>query len=97
MTGRTVYAVDRTDTYTSEENIFLKMVWKKAKAGNDPLQLDNTETGVRFQLLYHDPPGPPVLSFLTNTGILGMMGTEDIIIFKSQDIIRVNLTSSTGS
>jgi hypothetical protein len=60
------------------------MVWKKARVGNDPLQLDNTETGVSFQLLYRDPPGPPVLSFLTSIGILGMMGLKTLSFLKAK-------------
>jgi hypothetical protein len=60
------------------------MVWKKARVGNDPLQLDNTETGASFHLLSYDPPGPPVLSFLTNTGILGMMGLKTLSFSKAK-------------
>jgi hypothetical protein len=71
---------------------------QKARVGDDPLQLDSIEARVTLQLLPDDPP-LALLSFLylTNKGILGMMGLKTLSFSKTRTPLRVTLTSSPGS
>ncbi len=53
------------------------MVWK-ARVGNDPLQLDSTVAGVVCSYFLMTLLAFLIFLYLTNTGILGMMGPKTL-------------------
>jgi hypothetical protein len=79
--------------YPSEENIFLKR-FKKARVGNDPLQLESNEAGEPTE----DSPGPPDLSLSHQHRHPGDDWAEGFILCKGKGPFSVLVfTTSTGS
>jgi hypothetical protein len=69
----------------SEENEFKKL-FGQARAGNDPLQLDITETGVSFSYFLMTLLALLFFLFPHKHRHPGHCEAEDIIIFKGRDL-----------